>query len=65
MMTLNQIQAWADAHVINPIASRVCRATEQMYINRICFENGDRYEFSDIEGQGITVKINGETVYQG
>ena len=65
MMTLNQIQAWTDSRVLNPVASRDCKATEKMYINRIRFKNGEGYEFSDIEGRGITIKINGRIVYQG
>ena len=64
MMTMNQIQEWADAHVATPIAVRDCIGTEKRYINRVKYKNGDTYEFRDVEGQGTTIKINGKVVYQ-
>lgn len=64
MMTMQQIQYWADVHALAPIAATDCRATETMYVNRITYENGETYEFRGIEGRGITVKINGNIVYQ-
>lgn len=64
MITMYQIQEWIDIHVTTPIATRDCIGTETRYINRITYKNGDTYEFRDVEGQGITVKINGKLVYQ-
>lgn len=64
MMTMSQIQEWADARMTIPIATRDCKATETTYINRIIYKNGETYEFRDIEGHGITIKINGNIVYQ-
>ena len=64
MMTMQQIQEWADAHVTTPIVVRDCKGTETMYINRIIYGNGDTYELRDVEGRGITIKINGNIVYQ-
>lgn len=64
MMTMSQIQEWADAHVATPIAFRDCIGTETRYINRITYKNGDTYEFRDVKGQGITIKINGKLVYK-
>lgn len=64
MMTMQQIQDWAGVHALTPIAATDCRATETMYVNRITYENGETYEFRDIEGRGITIKINGNIVYQ-
>lgn len=64
MMTMSQIQEWIDIHATTPIAFRDSKGTEAMYINRVRYENGDTYEFRDVEGQGITVKINGKLVYK-
>lgn len=64
VMTMSQIQEWADARVTTPIVTTDCRATEKAYINRITYKNGEAYEFQDIEGRGITIKINGNIVYQ-
>lgn len=64
MMTMQQIQDWAGVHALTPIAATNCRATETMYVNRITYENGETYEFRDIEGRGITIKINGNIVCQ-
>ena len=64
MMTMQQIQDWAGVHALTPIAATDCRATETIYANRITYENGETYEFLDIEGRGITIKINGNIVYQ-
>lgn len=63
-MTMSQIQEWVDARVTAPITINDCKATEAAYINRIKYENGETYEFQDIEGRGITIKINGKLVYQ-
>ena len=62
MMTMSQIQEWVDARATSPIAYRDCIGTETRYINRDTYKNGDTYEFRDVKGQGITVKINGKIV---
>lgn len=64
MMTMSQVQEWVDARATSLIVARDCKATEKTYINRITYKNGDTYEFLDVKGQGITIKINGKLVYQ-
>ena len=64
MMAMSQIQKWIDDRTTTPIAARDCIGTEKRYINRVKYENGDTYEFRDVKGQGITVKINGKLVYK-
>ena len=64
MMTMDELKKWCLERVNMRRIKSDCRASETVYINHIEFENGETYDFQDVEGQGITIKINGTLVYQ-